>query len=152
MKILLVYGTLSGSTMTAADIVTAALRKAGHEVSELTADSASKDMLTPCGALVIGSPSWEDDGTDGQPLPEVRKFLDSLTSDDLSGKKAAVFGLGDVSYPHFCGAVDVIESKLKERNVSPIIPSVRIDRYYSSADNETKIRDWATQLGASLSQ
>lgn len=150
MKILLVYGTLSGSTMTAADIITATLRSGGHDVSELSADAAHKDLLQTSDVVIIGSPSWEDEGKDGQPLPEVRLFLESVTAEELSGKKVAIFGLGDISYPHFCGAVDVLEAKLKERNVAPFIQSIRIDRYYSSSENEQKIREWASQLNSAL--
>ncbi len=148
MTILVVYGTLSGSTMTAADIIATTLRQNGNEVSEVSADLASRDQLAANDMMVIGSPSWEDEGKDGQPLPEVRKFLSGLTSADLSGKKVAIFGLGDTSYPHFCGAVDVLEGMLKERGVSPVVPSLRVDRYYSNPKNEQDVVEWAKQIAS----
>ena len=131
--------------MTVADLITGILKTAGHEVLEVTADAASKDTLTTCDALLLGSPSWEDEGKDGQPLPEVRHFVETLTSSDLANKKIAIFGLGDTSYPHFCGAVDVLEALLKEKSASVALPSLRIDRHYSSPDNEAKVKEWANQ-------
>ena len=150
MKCLIVYGTLSGSTMTAAELIASVLRGAGHEVDALTVDSATKDLVASHDVLIVGSPSWEDEGKDGQPLPEIRKFLESLTADDLKNKKVAVIGLGDISYPHFCGAVDVIEEKLKNLNVNLAIQSLKVDRYYSLPDNEQKVKDWATNLSKVL--
>ena len=136
--------------MTAAELIASVLRGAGHEVDALTVDSATKDLVASHDVLIVGSPSWEDEGKDGQPLPEIRKFLESLTADDLKNKKVAVIGLGDISYPHFCGAVDVIEEKLKNLNVNLAIQSLKVDRYYSLPDNEQKVKDWATNLSKVL--
>lgn len=151
MKCLLIYGTLSGSTMTAAELIGSTIRATGHEVDVLPIENVTKDLLAAHDALIIGSPSWEDQGKDGQPLPEITAFLSSLTAQDLAGKKTAFFGLGDVAYPHFCGAVDVMESKLKEFGVTPVTASLRVDRYYSLPDNEQKVKTWAENLGKLLS-
>lgn len=150
MKCLLLYGTLSGSTMTAAELVAASLRESGHDVTTLSVDQANPDMVAPHGAVVIASPSWEDRGLDGQPLPEVRQFIESLKSSDLAGKKIALLGLGDTSYPHFCGAIDVMEGLLKKIQISPSIESLRIDKYYSAPDNEYKVTVWAQKFASSL--
>lgn len=150
MNILLLYGTLSGSTMTAAEMVGSILRAGNHTVDVISIEGATKDMVASHEAVIIGSPSWEDQGKDGQPLPEIRVFLESLTSDDMKNKKVAVLGLGDVSYPHFCGAVDVLEERLKALNVTPVVTSLRVDRYYSLPDNEQKVKDWATNLSKTL--
>jgi flavodoxin I len=151
MKIALIYGTLSGSTMTASETAAAELRSAGNDVNVVSVESANKDALSGMDAVVIASPSWEDQGKDGQPLPEVRMFLEGLTAQDFSGKKVALLGLGDTAYPHFCGAIDVMEGMLKERSVTPVTTSLRIDRYYSLPDNEQKVKDWAQSLGKILS-
>ncbi len=150
MKILLIYGSLSGSTMTAAELVAGALKTAGHEVNVISSESATKELLLGSEALILGSPSWEDQGKDGQPLPEITAFLGSLTAADVANKKVALFGLGDISYPHFCGAVDVMAEKLKELGVTPVVASLKIDRYYSLPDNEQKVKDWAENLAKTL--
>ena len=137
------YGTLSGATMTAAELIGRTLTASGLEADVLPIENITKESLSPYGAIIIGSPSWEDQGKDGQPLPEITAFLASLSPADMTGKKVVVFGLGDVSYPHFCGAVDVIEGKLKELNMTPAMESLKIDRYYSLPDNEQKVKSWA---------
>jgi flavodoxin I len=150
MKCIVVYGTLSGSTMTAANLVSDTLKAAGQDVTFVTADPSVKDQVKSADAVVFASPSWEDQGKDGQPLPEVRQLIESLTKEDLANKKIAVCGLGDISYPHFCGAVDVIEGLLKDRGVTPAVPSLRIDRYYSSGDNEQKVKHWSSSLAKTI--
>lgn len=137
--------------MTAAELVGATLRGAGHEADVVSIEGATKDMVAGHDAIVIASPSWEDEGKDGQPLPEIRIFLEGLTAADLAGKKVAVVGLGDIAYPHFCGAVDVLEARLKELGVTLLTPSLRVDRYYSLPDNEQKVKDWSTSLATALS-
>jgi flavodoxin I len=150
MKLFVIYGTLSGSTMTAGSVLAEELTKKGMEVTVGTADSVNKDQVLDADTIVFGSPSWEDEGKDGQPLPEVRHLIEEFTSADLAQKKVAIFGLGDTSYPHFCGAVDVMEGLLKERGSVPVTPSLKIDKYYSSPDNEQKVRAWAQSLATSL--
>ncbi len=150
MKCTLLYGTLSGSTMTAAGIVSEVLTAAGHQVDSIMVDGATKDQIKDSQLVILGSPSWEDEGKDGQPLPDMTKFLKSLTAEDLAGKKVAIFGLGDTSYQHFCGAVDVMTELLKVNGAAPVIEPIRIDRYYSLPDNENKIRAWAETLSKSL--
>lgn len=137
--------------MTAAELVGSTLRGAGHETDVVSIEGATKDMVAGHDAIVIASPSWEDEGKDGQPLPEIRIFLEGLIAADLAGKKVAVVGLGDIAYPHFCGAVDVLEARLKELGVTLVTPSLRVDRYYSLPDNEQKVKDWSTSLATALS-
>lgn len=150
MKCTLLYGTLSGSTMTAAGIVSDVLTAAGHQVDTIMVDGATKDQIKDSQLVIFGSPSWEDEGKDGQPLPDMTKFLKTLTAEDLDGKKIAIFGLGDTSYQHFCGAVDVMTELLKTLKAASIIEPLRVDRYYSLPDNETKTRQWADTLAKSL--
>lgn len=150
MKFILIYGTLSGSTMTATELVGESLRSAGNEVTCVSVDLTKKEYIASHDVLVIASPSWEDRGLDGQPLPEIRAFIESLTPSDLSGKKVALLGLGDTAYPHFCGAIDVLETLLKKIDVTPIIESLRIDKFYSLPENENKIRAWAHTLAVRI--
>lgn len=152
MKTLIVYGTLSGSTMTAAQLICDTLAAAGHETMLVTADSSAKEQIASHDAVVFASPSWEDQGKDGQPLPEIRELIESFDAAALNGKKIALAGLGDSSYEHFCGAVDVMEDLLKQKGVSDFATEhLKIDKYYSTPDNEQKVKDWATSLGKALS-
>ncbi|MEK7395144.1 MAG: flavodoxin domain-containing protein, partial [Fibrobacterota bacterium] len=51
----------------------------------------------------------------------------NLGSMRLDGAKAAVFGPGSRSYPHFCRAVDLLETELVSRGAQLLSPSLRID-------------------------
>lgn len=137
--------------MTAAGVAADALHAAGHTVTTVIADPSSAGQVKSFPAVIFASPSWEDEGKDGQPLPEVKQVVEALTTSDLTNKKVAVIALGDTSYPHFCGAADVLEAVLKDRGVTPVVPTLKIDRYYSSSDNEQKVKDWATGLAKLLS-
>lgn len=136
--------------MTAAELAAAELRTVGHDVDVVGVEEASREKLSLYGALIVASPSWEDQGKDGQPLPEVRKFLKTLTAEDLKDKKIALIGLGDTSYPHYCGAIDVMEEMLKKISVTPVVTSLRVDRYYSLRENKDNVKSWASGLGKSL--
>jgi len=67
--------------------------------------------------------TWDD----GQPNINGREYLQSLTSDKTQGKKWAVIGLGDSAYPHFCGAVPIIEARLKELGANLAGESFKVD-------------------------
>lgn len=138
--------------MTVADLIAAALKEAGHEVDVITVDSIGKEQLAVFDAWVVGSPSWEDAGKDGQPLPEMTTLLTTLTKEDITNKKIALFGLGDTSYPHFCGAVDVMKSYLDALGVTLVGEPLKIDKYYADPQNESKAVEWAKALGGLLSK
>lgn len=150
MKCLIIYGTLSGSTMTAAEVISGALTSSGNTCQSISVDLANKNLLKNNDVIIFGSPSWEDEGKDGQPLPEMKNFITNLSAGDLEGKKVALFGLGDTMYPHFCGAVDVMTEKLKTLGVQQVIEPLRIDRYYSLPNNEKKVKIWTETLAKFL--
>jgi len=150
MRVTIIYSTQSGSTSTAAEVVAETLKGSGHEVTICPALEATKDAIAAFDVLIVGSPSWEIDGKDGQPLPEVIALLESMPTESFISKKVAVFGLGDETYKRFCGGVDVILAKLTEKGVTTITEPLRIDRYYSTHDNQTKLVEWAQSLGKSI--
>ncbi len=70
-------------------------------------------------------------------------FYNDLSGDlSLNGKRFAVFGCGDSSYPHFCGAVDAIEDRLNKLGATLVCDSLRID---GEPDIEN-INDWTEEL------
>jgi len=50
--------------------------------------------------------------------------------------KSAVFGSGDTGYAIYCGAVDVIEEKLKERGAVILQDSLKIEYGPNAAEKE----------------
>ena len=70
-----------------------------------------KEMLEfPC--LILGAPTWNH----GQLQRDWERVIDEFAGLDLSGKRAAVFGLGDqVGYPNtFADALFFVADQLRE--------------------------------------
>lgn len=146
MNIAIVYGTYSSSTQTATKFLEDVLTEHGHTVTRKQAHEAAAHDITNSDLVIIASPSWLIDGKDGQPHEEVSSFLQQLPDTAFHNQKVAVLGLGDTSYAHFCGAVDVIEGILKTHQAS-LLPSQRIDGYYMNQDvNNQAITAWADAL------
>ncbi len=102
------YGTSSGKTENVALRIRQRLGEGNAGIKDI-AESTAGDLLT-YGSLILGIPTWgigelQDDWSD---------FLPGLGGLDLSGKKVALFGLGDQeSYPDsFASALGTLYDSL----------------------------------------
>jgi flavodoxin I len=98
----LYYSTTTGNTETVAGYLTAAT---GIEAVDI--DSVDDETLAGLDALICGAPTWHTGADEQRSGTAWDEFLyDRLPSLDLSGKKVAIFGLGDQgSYgDNFCDA------------------------------------------------
>ena len=98
----LYYSTTTGNTETVAGYLTAAT---GIEAVDI--DSVDDETLSSMDALICGAPTWHTGADEQRSGTAWDEFLyDRLPSLDLSGKKVAIFGLGDQgSYgDNFCDA------------------------------------------------
>ena len=87
MKIGIFYGSTTGNTENAANLMCALI--GGSQMTPV-ADAVKAD-LEACDLLILGTSTWglgdlQDDWADS---------LDSLSGANLKGKKVAIFGLGD---------------------------------------------------------
>ncbi len=146
MKILIIYATYSGSTGEAIQLVSAELTKAGHAVTVKTPLETTTQDCMAAEFLILASPSWDYEGKEGQPHEDFQALFKALDQTQFAGKAYAVLGLGDTAYPHFCGAVDIIEEFLNTRGAKKMVESLRIDKYFSSHDNPLKVTSWASQI------
>jgi len=125
-KALIVYGSTTGNTETVAVHVQATIQKAGWETVIKSADDVSAAGLANGYDLVLfGCSTWGDDDIELQ--DDFVPLFDDLDKAGLSGKKIAVFGCGDSSYTHFCGAVDAIEEKIQSLGAVLVNASLKID-------------------------
>ena len=102
----LYYSTTTGNTETVAGYLTAAT---GIEAVDI--DSVDDETLSSMDALICGAPTWHTGADEQRSGTAWDEFLyDRLPSLDLSGKKVAIFGLGDQgSYgDNFCDAIEEI--------------------------------------------
>ena len=150
MNILLVYATNSGGTEMAAQLITQQL--AGHTVTMKRATEANLADIQQAEVVLLGSPSWDYAGKEGQPHDDFHALQGKIANTSLEGKKFAVFGLGDSSYKHFCGAVDEFETWITGWKGILVIPSLKIDKFfYQQAEATEAITGWCQKLTTALS-
>jgi len=151
MNIILVYATNSGSTMLAAQTVQDVLIKKGHQVTQKEARMAWTDDFNSSQVIIFGSPSWDYAGHEGMPHEDFVTLIDKLKTVTLENKPFAIFGLGDSSFTHFCGAVDHLEELVKTVKGKLIVPSLKIDKFFNDqTGNTAKITAWAENLASTL--
>lgn len=151
MNILLVYATNSGTTMTTAQTVADKLTGKGHQVTMKEARDATPEDFSSGQAILLGSPSWDFEGREGMPHEDWIPLMEKMKTLTIENKPCAIFGLGDSSYKHFCGAVDHMEELVKTMKGKLIVPSLRIDKFYSDqTGNMEKINAWADSVIAAL--
>jgi len=105
----LFYGTQTGNTQTAAEMIQKLM--GGESVVELLdiAD-ASPDDFANYSCIIVGCPTWNI----GELQSDWDGFYDELDSIDFSGKKVAYFGAGDqIGYAdNFQDAMGILEEKI----------------------------------------
>jgi flavodoxin I len=148
MNTLIIYATYSGGTEAAANILNEELKTKGQTVDLKNPPQAEPADFAKYDLVVLASPSWDTDGKDGQPHEDFFPFMEKAKGLVPDGKKFAVMGLGDSSYPHFCGAADVLEKFISDNKGMLAVPSLRIDGFFYDQDKHTReIKDWANKLG-----
>ena len=150
MNILSLVSSNSGSTFAANQIVNDALIAAGHTVTVKNPKEASPDELTQADAVVLASPSWDYETKEGQPHEDFFPLLKELEGKTIEGKPFAILGLGDTSYTHFCGAVDVFESVIASIKGKLVVASLKIDKFYQNSESTNLVKSWAETLAKSL--
>ncbi len=92
-KIGLFYGSTNGTTGDAAQKIQQSLNELAPGVIETIFDVANTDVkkMLEFDALILGSSTWNF----GELQDDWADVIDSLDKMDLSGKKVAIFGLGD---------------------------------------------------------
>ena len=134
MKIGIFYGSTTGTTEAVAERIAQKLGVASNDVHNV--GSASAAEAAGYDALLLGSSTWgagdmQDDWYD---------FLDQLKSQDLTGKKVALFGCGDSSSfsDTFCSAMGEIHDGLAATGCT-FVGAVSTDDY--TYDDSAAVND-----------
>lgn len=143
-KVIVLYTSLTGNTEEMAEAIAQGAKESGFEVVCKEAYDAKPAELLEYDAIVMGAYTWGD----GELPDEFLDFYEDMDGLDLSGKQAAAFGSGDTSYPVYCGAVDLIETKLRELGASIVCPSLKFEYNASDEEKEEGKRMGATVAGA----
>lgn len=125
-KALIVYGSTTGNTESVSDVIAGVLKDGGLDVDVKNAAGVKADGLAEGYDLALfGSSTWGDEEIEFQ--DDFAPLFEDLDEAGLDGKKVAVFGCGDSSYTHFCGAVDALEEKTQELGATLLGDPLKID-------------------------
>ena len=105
------YGSSGGSTKEVAGSIANKLGLGASNLHDVS--NARSADLAPYDILLFGSSTWGLGGLQD----DWEGFITTVSSDDLSGKKIAIFGCGDSSsYPDtFCNAIGKIYEAIKDK-------------------------------------
>jgi flavodoxin I len=145
MNILLLYTTNSGGTEMVTNEISQ--RLSGHTVNIKRILDTNADEIKAHDFIILGTPSWDFEGREGQPHEDWFTFKKNLQGNPFEGKKCAVFGLGDSSYKIFCGGVSELEKWAEEWKMQRVTDSLRIDKYfYKQSEAMEAIERWCRKL------
>lgn len=151
MNILLVYATHSSGTYVASEFVKEELSKLGHTVTVKEVQETNPDEFINFDLIILSSPSWMVNKKDGQPHEFFFPFFEKAKGKSYPNKRFALFGLGDKSYMHFCGAVDVLQEFVNNLQGKTIIEPLRINGFfYRQHENEEQIQKWVNSLSETI--
>lgn len=146
-KALIIYGSTTGNTETVATRIGEVISSKGVDVTvKNVVDATIKELGNGYDVTLLGASTWGDDEVEFQ--EDFEPFFNDMDSAELEGKKVAVFGCGDSSYEHYCGAVDELENKMDDLNAKMVNVSLKIDGDPDDVDSE--IIDWAEEVAASV--
>ncbi len=110
-KAIIVYGSTTGTTEDMSQIVAQGIKASEFELTVKKVSDSTPEELMGYDLLVLGCSTWGD----GDLQDDFVDFEKKLRATNLRGKKAAVFGPGESSYPQFCKSVDILEETLYRR-------------------------------------
>ncbi len=144
---LIVYGSTTGNTEYVAGMIEKTLAESGITVNKMNAAQVEPEGLCRGYDLVFfGCSTWGYDTVEMQ--DDFIELFEAFEQISAQGKPVAVFGCGDSDYPHFCGAVDVIASRLKELGAK-VADTLKIDGSPETEDDE--IVCWTQEILKQLS-
>ncbi|WP_286058604.1 flavodoxin [Bacillus mojavensis] len=141
-KILLVYATMSGNTEAMADLIEKGIQEAEAEVDRFEAmDIDDAELFNDYEHIILGTYTWGD----GDLPDEFLDLAEEMDALDFTGKTCAVFGSGDTAYEFFCGAVDTLEEKIKDRGGEIVLPSVKVEMN-PEGEEEEALKEFGRQF------
>ncbi len=151
MHIRIIYGSNSGGTRSAAELMTQVLKTGQHQVTLQSAHLTNPDDIMAADLTIIGSCSWDHfEGKKrlhGQLQQHWLELQKKIGSRKYPQRKFAIFGLGDSSYTNFCGAADQLEALVKKWQGQQIGTTLRLDSYFfEQEDRDQQIKNWLKKI------
>ncbi|AMA72860.1 MULTISPECIES: flavodoxin [Aneurinibacillus] len=144
-NVILVYASLSGNTEEIAELVAEGVKSQGVLVDIKSVVEINATDLLDYDGFLLGAYTWGD----GELPDEFLDFYDDMESLDLTGKKAAIFGSGDTSYPDFCAAVDILEERAKASGADVTLPGLKVELAPEKEEKDV-CRDFGKSFAATI--
>jgi len=141
---IIVFGSKRGTTQRMAETIQDVLTQEGIAVTLRNAYEASVEELEEHEHLILGSSTWDE----GDLQSDWALFEREFEEMDLSGKWGACFGAGNKSFTMFCGAVDILENRVKNNGGRLLVQSLKVDSRVDDAEEEARI--WAKELAQEI--
>lgn len=146
-KVLIVFGSTTGNTEQVAEWISADLAAQGHAVTlKNVVDATVAELGGEYDLTLLGVSTWGDEEVEFQ--EDFEPFYEDLDAAKLKGAKVGLFGCGDSSSEHFCGAVDLLEKKMEELEAVVVNEPLRIDGDPAVVSGDVKA--WAGEVAKSL--
>lgn len=139
-SIYIAYGSESGNAQRLASSLFQQLEKE-HSPTLMTLNEIELSTLTADDTLLIITSSFGD----GEPTGNAEIFYENLLATETLNCQFAVFGLGDVSYPQFCGFSIAVDKRLRDCGATAIASRVDADTHF-----QTFFEQWSTAVLASF--
>lgn len=152
MTVLIIYGTNSGGTLSAAEEVQRVFVRAGHQATLRSAGVAKPDELGSADLVVLASCTWEKftpEGKrlDGQLQEQFDAFVSAVGDRTFPGQSFAVMGFGDVSYTKYCAAADLLEQFVARISGTKVGETLRLGGYtFDVLENRGRVIAWTERL------
>ena len=122
-KVIIVYGSTTGTTEEMSKSIGREIKSLGHDVVVKNVSGSTTEELSGYGLIILGCSTWGD----GELQDDFIDFEEKLRAVGLKDKKCAVFGPGESVYPQFCKAVDILEETLKQRGACLVTEGLKFD-------------------------
>lgn len=148
---MIIYATNSGGTRLVAQEIQRTLESLSLTVSLHEASHVEPQMLDTCDAIILGSCTWDYEGQEGQVHKSFKSLQKKLEGKKYSGKKTAIFALGDRSYLYYCEAAAQLETLAHALDLSKLGETLCINCFYHDQEQNLNIaHGWAVKLGEML--
>ncbi|WP_029897439.1 flavodoxin [Desulfohalovibrio reitneri] len=146
-RALIVFGSETGNTRKASQIIAEAIEAKGHEVRMEDVQRVDTSILDePYDLYLLGVSTWG--AIDEEVTEDFKDFHEELASKDLSGKPMGVFGCGDSGYDQFCKAVDFVADRVEKQGAKLVLDKLKID--LDPANSREQVEAWAAQAAAAM--
>ncbi len=133
-RVTILSASQTGNARKVAETLLAKLTEQGVNAT-LTASADYKTKLLADEQIVLLVTSTQGEGEPPEEAVSLHKFLHGKKAPKLNGLQFAVLGLGDSSYPKFCGAAVEFDAKLADLGATRLLPRRDCDLdFQASAD------------------